>query len=132
LHGIAPVGLDLVAGLLRDQRGGHHPAEEALLGEVAIEPIAAGAGLVHKDQLSAFGVEPADELINVALAGPDGTEVQHLGVFRIGDIGNRDGFLMDTCKALVISSSVARMRKCLSLANTCPLRSPARHARMIL
>jgi hypothetical protein len=26
LHGIAPVGLDLVAGLLRDKRGGQHPA----------------------------------------------------------------------------------------------------------
>ena len=54
----------------------HHP-EEALLGEIAVQPIAAGAGLVHKDQLSALGVEPADELVDVGLAGPDGTEVEH-------------------------------------------------------
>ena len=92
---IAPVGLDLVAGLLRDERGGHHPAEEALLGQIAIEPIAAGAGFVHKHQLSAFGVEPADELVDVGLAGPDGTEVEDLGVLRIGNLGNRNGLLMD-------------------------------------
>ena len=90
---IAPVDLDLVAGLIRDERGGHHPAEEALLGQVAIEPIAAGAGLAHKDQPSALGVDPADELVDVGLAGPGGTEVEHLGVLRIGNIGNRDGLL---------------------------------------
>ncbi|MCI0627703.1 MAG: hypothetical protein L0387_39640 [Acidobacteria bacterium] len=45
--------------------------------------------------MSAFGVELADELINVGLAGPDGTEVAHLGVLRIADIGDRDGLLMD-------------------------------------
>jgi hypothetical protein len=48
--------------------GGHHPAEEALLGEIAVQPIAAGAGLVHKHQLSALRAELADELFE----GPAG------------------------------------------------------------
>jgi hypothetical protein len=28
------------------------------------------------------------------VAGPDGTEIEHLRVLRIGDIGDRDGLLM--------------------------------------
>jgi len=63
--------------------------------EIAVEPIAAGAGLVHEHQLSALGVKLADELIDVGLAGRDRTEVEHLGVLRIGNIGDRDGLLMD-------------------------------------
>ena len=57
------------AGLLGDERGGHHPAEEALLGEIAIAPVAARVGFVHEHQLSALGAELADELVDVGTDG---------------------------------------------------------------
>jgi hypothetical protein len=33
--------------------------------------------------------------ISMSTGGPDGTEVEHLGVLRIGEMGDRDGLLMD-------------------------------------
>jgi len=68
----SPVGLDPIPGLLGDERRGDHPAGEPFLGEVAIEPVAAGAGLIDEHQGMALGLELADELVDVALTSTDG------------------------------------------------------------
>ena len=52
-HGIAPVGLDLVAGLPRDQRRRHHIAAMAEARRQPIEVVAQRPGLVGEMQLLA-------------------------------------------------------------------------------
>jgi len=42
--GVAAVGLDPITGLARDERGGDDVAGQALPGQVAVEPVPAGAG----------------------------------------------------------------------------------------
>jgi hypothetical protein len=93
--GIAAVGLDAVAGLSGDERGGDHPAGELFSGEIAIQPIATGAGLINEDQPGGFGLQCADQFINVALTGTDGAEGDDGGVPVLRCIGDRDGFLVD-------------------------------------
>lgn len=53
---------------------GDDPAGQLLLGEVAIEPAATGAGFINKGQIRGLGGELLQEFIDVALAGADGTE----------------------------------------------------------
>ncbi len=82
MHGIAPVSLDLIAWLLGKEGRGDDPTDESLFREVPIEPVAARPGLIDEDQLSAFGMELADELIDVTLAGSDGCPPQESGSCR--------------------------------------------------
>jgi len=74
LNGVATVGFDAVAGFLRDQGRGHDDALEALPAKVAVQDVAAGAGLVGEQEPRGFAVEPAQELVDVGLAGADGAE----------------------------------------------------------
>ena len=72
--GIAAVGFDAVAGLFGDERGCDDPAGELLACQIAIQPVAAGTGLVDEDQLREFGPEFADEFVDVALACADAAQ----------------------------------------------------------
>jgi len=95
LEGVTPVGLDPSARLLGEERGGHDPAEVALLGEVAGEPIATGTRFIDKDELLAFGLQLPDERIDIALARADRAEGDDLSVMCFGNVGHRDRLLMD-------------------------------------
>ena len=93
--GIAAVGFHAVAGLFGNERGGDDPAGEFFPGQVAIQPVAAGTGLVDEDQSGGFGFQCADQFIDIALAGADGTEGDDVSAPRLRCIGDRDGFLVD-------------------------------------
>ena len=71
MDGITTIRFDTVAGLLRDQGRGDDPAAVAFFGQIAIEPIAAGAGFIDKDELLALGLQLPDELVDITLPGPD-------------------------------------------------------------
>ena len=71
---VAPVGLDLVAGLLRNQRRRHDLAREALAGQIAVEDVPAGAGLVREHQVRRLRLESPDQRVAVRLARPDGAD----------------------------------------------------------
>ena len=47
-HRIPPVGLHLIAGLLRDERRGDHLAGESLTGQVAIQAVPARPSFVRQ------------------------------------------------------------------------------------
>jgi hypothetical protein len=94
-HGVPLVGLDPIAGLARDQRGGHDEAREALPGEVAVQPIAAGAGLIDEHELGALALELPHEGIDVALPGPDGAEGDGVSGAIPAGVGDGDGIFVD-------------------------------------
>jgi hypothetical protein len=93
--GVSPVGFHPIAWLFGDQRGSDDPADVAFVGAIGVEPIATRAGFINKDEVWAFGLEPADEVINVTLSRPDGAEGDDLGVVFVGDIGDGDRLFMD-------------------------------------
>jgi len=94
LHRVAPVGLHLVPGPLGNQRGRHDLAVEPLRGEVAMQHVAAWAGLVGEHQAAGVAVKPAHQLVEVGLAGPDRTdEVGWIGATGRG-VGDADGILV--------------------------------------
>ena len=65
---IASVGLHLVAGLLRNQRRRDDLTGEPLAGQVAIEGVAARAGLVGKHQRGRLRLQPPDQFVEVPAA----------------------------------------------------------------
>jgi hypothetical protein len=80
--------------LLRDERWGDHPADEGLLGEIAVEPIPTGTGLIDKAQMRGLRLEFADQGLDVALPGADGAQEDHLGAPLFRDIGHSDGLFV--------------------------------------
>jgi len=70
-HGVASVSLDTVAWFLRDERRGDHPADEVLLGEIAVSPIPTGTGLIDQEKRLGLGLERADQGIDVVLPCAD-------------------------------------------------------------
>jgi hypothetical protein len=95
LDGVTAIGVDPVASLCGNQRGGHDPAHVALLRQIAIEPRAARTGLVHTDQVLAFRRQLTDALIDVAWSSTNGTQANDSGRMVFGTIGHRDRVLMD-------------------------------------
>jgi len=93
-QGIALVGLDAVAGLARDQRGGDDKARQPLPGQVAVQPIATGPRLVDEHEPGPLALELADEGVDVALAGPEGAEVHRVAAIAARVRGD-DGILVD-------------------------------------
>ena len=57
LDGIPTVGFHAVPGLFGNSGGGDDPAHVSFVGQVAREPIAAGAGFVDQDEMCALGLE---------------------------------------------------------------------------
>ena len=78
LDGIAAVGLDAVAGPAWNERRGHHATGDAARGQVPVEDVAAGPGLVGDLESVGLFLEPAEELIEVGGAGADPAEVGDL------------------------------------------------------
>ena len=66
-----------------------------MLGQVTIEPVATGTSLVSKDKFLGFPPKLADQLVDVTLMGPDGTERDDLCLAVVGDIGDRDGLFVN-------------------------------------
>jgi len=94
LNGIASVGLDTVSRFAGDQRRSDHVTLIAFLGEVPIETVPAGTSFIDEDELLRLGLQPADELVDIPLAGTDATDKYHLGTAIVGRIGDRDKILM--------------------------------------
>jgi hypothetical protein len=90
-----PVRFDPIACLLGAERGGHNPADVAFLGEIAVEPIPTRPCFIDKDQMFAFGPHFPDELVDIALARTEGTEVDGLSMVFLGDIGDCNRVFMD-------------------------------------
>ena len=65
------------------------------LGELAGEPRATRPRFRDKDEVGAFGLEPAEKCIEIALACPDVPKGDHLGVRCLRDRGDGDGLLMN-------------------------------------
>jgi len=62
-------------------------ADVPLFGQITIEPIAAGDSFVDEGEMSAFGLELADERVDVTLARAYGADIDDLGVVFLGDVG---------------------------------------------
>ena len=93
--GVTPVSFDLVPGTLGDQGRSDDLAFQTLLRQVTIEDVAAGSGFVCKDQAAGFALQPANELVDVALSGTDrADELRWLRGIGFG-IGDADGNLVD-------------------------------------
>jgi len=60
-----------------------------------MQGVAAGAGLVSEHEAGGFALQPADELVDVGLAGADGAEEGDLGRAFLGGVGDGDGILVD-------------------------------------
>jgi len=95
LAGIAAVGCDAVPSFVRDSRGRDHPTVMPRLRQIPVPPIAARPGFV--DQHEGFGlrVPLANQCVEVALAGADSPQGDDLRAVVLGDVGDRDGLLMD-------------------------------------
>jgi hypothetical protein len=95
LDGVSPIVLDLVAGPFRDQGGSNYTAVETLAGEVSIQDVAGGAGLVSEHQVFGFGVKPANDHVDVTLTSADAAHgVRWLGLAARG-VSDRNGILVD-------------------------------------
>jgi hypothetical protein len=95
LDGITTIRVDTVTGLLRDHGRGDDPAAVAFLGQIAIEPRAAGAGFIDTDEWLALGPQLSDELVDITLPGPDRAQRDDFRAICLGDISDRHGLLMD-------------------------------------
>jgi hypothetical protein len=104
LDGVTAVGFDPIPGLLRDQGGGHDPADIPFFRQIAIEPIPAGAGFIDEDEVFALRVQLPNEHVDVTLAGADATERNHLGIVFFRDIGDSNRLFMN------IHSDIKRAR----------------------
>jgi hypothetical protein len=93
-HGVAAVRLDTVPWFPWDERRGNHPADEVLLSEIAVEPIATGPGFIDQEQLLGFRLALADQDIDVALPGADGAQEDDLRAMLLRGIGHGDGLFV--------------------------------------
>ena len=91
---LASIGVDAVAGLLRDPSRGHDPAEPCFLGAIARQPGPAGSSGVDQDQLWRLRGACAEALVTVALARPETPHEDDLCRPRIADRGHGDGGLV--------------------------------------
>ena len=74
LHRVPAVGCDPIPRFWESVRG-PPPSSRTLFHQRAIEPGAAGAGLIDKDQMFGLRLHLSDELINVTLTGANASEV---------------------------------------------------------
>jgi hypothetical protein len=95
LHGVPAVGCDPVARFVGNQGGSDHPTIVPLLGEIAIEPLATGAGFRDKDQRGGFGWHLTDHLGDVTWSGADAAEVEDLGAVLLRHVGDTHRLLVD-------------------------------------
>ena len=67
----------------------------AFLGQRALEPRATRPSFIDQDEVRAFGLQPADEFIAIALSRPAVPKGDDLGVMVLGDGGNSSGRFVD-------------------------------------
>ena len=94
-HRVALVGLHSIARVSRDQRGGDDEARQALPGEIAAEPVAAGPGLVDEHELRALALHLANEGVDVALSRADRAHVHGIGGALGGRVRDSNRVLVD-------------------------------------
>jgi hypothetical protein len=94
LDRVTTVRFDLGARLFGDQRWGNDPADTAFLRELAGEPIATRSRLIDKDKLFAVSLQLPDELVDVALAHADGTQVDDFSVVGVRNVCGGDRLSM--------------------------------------
>jgi hypothetical protein len=63
--------------------------------EIAIEPVATGAGFIDEDETLRLRLELTSELIDIRVSCADGPEGDDVGVVIFGDIGHGDGVFVD-------------------------------------
>jgi hypothetical protein len=68
LDGVPAVVLDPITRTLRYEGGSNDATVQALVGEVPVQNIAAGSGLVSEHQDRGAAVEPTNQRVHVALA----------------------------------------------------------------
>jgi hypothetical protein len=90
LHGVTTVGVDPVARFFGHEGGGDDPADMPFLREIAIEPVPTGSRFIDKNQMLGFGLQLADEVVDVTLACADGTEGGNLGTMLSRNVGDRN------------------------------------------
>jgi len=67
----------------------------AFFGQIAVEPVPAGARLIDKDEMFAFGLHLTNELMDVTLSCTDIAERDDIGVVFLGDVRNGNRLFMD-------------------------------------
>jgi hypothetical protein len=67
----------------------------AFFGEIAVEPIATRPSFIDKDEVGAFGLQPANKFIDIALPRTNVPKGDDLGVRFLGDVGNGNGLFMN-------------------------------------
>lgn len=93
--GVASVGLDAVGGALGDRRWRDDLAGDAVVGEVAVDDVAAGAGLVDDVQFMALADQAAQCSIEGGKIAADGADVAYFAVAVIEYSGDIDGVFMN-------------------------------------
>jgi hypothetical protein len=82
-------------GFLGNQGGRHDAADLAFLGQIAVEPRATRPRFIDKDEVRAFGLQPANKFIDIALSRTDVSKGDNLGVRFLGDVGDGNGLFMN-------------------------------------
>ena len=95
LHGLSAVGCDPIAWFLGAQRGGHPPAVVAFVRQIAVAPVATGAGCLDEEQRCGLRGHCADEVIDVTLAGATSAERGDLRPMILSHIGDRTRVFVD-------------------------------------
>jgi hypothetical protein len=93
-HGVALIGFHSIARFSRDQRGGDDATRQALPGEIAVKPVAAGPGLVDERQLRALALHLTNEGVDVALSRADRAHVHGIGGAFGARVGDDNGVLV--------------------------------------
>jgi hypothetical protein len=67
----------------------------AFFGEIAVEPIATRPSFIDKDEVGAFGLQPADKFIDIALSCTDVPKGDDFGVRFLGNVSDGNGLFMN-------------------------------------
>jgi hypothetical protein len=72
----------------------HHFVGTVSPQHVAVQPVPAGTGLVHEHEGRALGLQPADQLVDVALPSADRPERHDVGATVVGGVDDGNGILV--------------------------------------
>ena len=86
--------------------------------QIALQPTPAGARLVEESQARGFGVQLADHLVDVALAGADRSQGDRLGARLLRGAGDGDGLLAHVQTDIQHVKCIQDMLVCLGGAVT--------------
>jgi hypothetical protein len=72
----------------------HYENSQPVIGQIAVEPIATRPSFIDKDEVRAFGLQPTDQFIDIALARTNVPKRDDLGVRFLGDVSDGNGLFM--------------------------------------